>query len=320
MGGQLSIPKTLCCSGAEGSWTFLNDEWFYDGDTHNSRPLYRRRGWPKGDFIRWEVEDDAAAGTHANSWTLLAAGRQFYSSDHDTAIPPASGWVGSRANPHGLGAATGALLVSGGAASVAGFGGGHVHAGADPTCEVIATPAVEVPPPDVDALVKEARDAVGELDMSGQGLGRLPTEAIQALAETIGSSRSITTLHLDSNDLDNLPTAVMQALAGAIGSSLSITTLHLWNNDLGNLPTEAMQALAEAIGSSRSIATLRLDNNDLGKLPTAAMQALAEAIGSSRSITKLTLAGNDLWASFRRRRCRHWPRASAAAGASPCWT
>ena len=71
MGNQQSIPKTLRCSGAEGSWSWLNDEWFYDGGKHNGRPLYRRRAAPKAYFIRWEVEDDAAAGTHANSWTLL---------------------------------------------------------------------------------------------------------------------------------------------------------------------------------------------------------------------------------------------------------
>ena len=96
--------------------------------------------------------------------------------------------------------------MSGGAASVAGFGGGHVHAGADPTREVIATPAAEVPPPDVDALVKEARDAVGELNLCEEGLGRLPTEAMQALAEAIGSSRSITELYLNGNALGKLPT------------------------------------------------------------------------------------------------------------------
>ena len=77
MGNQQSIPKTLRCSGAEGSWSMINDEWFYDGEKHNGRPLYRRRGRPKDCFIRWEVEDDAAAGTHASSWTLLGSGKQF---------------------------------------------------------------------------------------------------------------------------------------------------------------------------------------------------------------------------------------------------
>ncbi len=114
----------------------------------------------------------------------------------------------------------------------------------------------------VEVIEKAEREGATELNLSRQGLEKLPTE--------IGRLTQLTSLDLRNNQLSELP-ETLTALT-------QLTSLHLYGNQLSELP--------ESLSRLTQLTSLYLADNQLSELP--------ESLGQLSQLTSLNLRNNQL--------------------------
>ena len=114
----------------------------------------------------------------------------------------------------------------------------------------------------VRVIEKAEKDGATELDLSDQGLEKLPPE--------IGRLTQLTSLNLDNNQLRELPESLTRLT--------QLTSLDLGENQLSELP--------ESLTRLTQLTSLNLDNNQLRELP--------ESLTRLTQLTSLHLSGNQL--------------------------
>eukprot|EP00667_Euglena_gracilis_P002674 EG_transcript_2678 len=118
---------------------------------------------------------------------------------------------------------------------------------------------------------------------------------IQALAQIIRDSRTLTHLNFGANDLGPLACVYLAAL---LPSARRMKTLILGSKDGDQHPNridgEAAKALAEAVAKTRTVTCLDLTNNRLGQDGQEVFTALAKAVETTRALTTLRLGGTRM--------------------------
>ena len=113
----------------------------------------------------------------------------------------------------------------------------------------------------------------------------LKDEGAAILACALKANRTITILHLNSN---NVRDGGAVALAQALKANRAITDLDLNSNNIGD---EGAIAMADALKANRALTVLSLHSNNIGDEGAV---ALAEALKANRAVTQLDLHSNNI--------------------------
>ncbi len=113
------------------------------------------------------------------------------------------------------------------------------------------------------------------------GLSSIDNEGARAIAETLKTNQSLTSLYLGANEIG---AEGAKAIAEALRVNRDLIELSLYRNQSGN---EGARAIAETLKTNQSLTKLNLEGNGID---SEGARAIAEALKTNQSLTTLDLS------------------------------